>query len=193
MRMAFILGNCAMYFIFVIFIFLIAILPSKQKVSPCFIGSSDSQSGSVTYRIKLAYWIFQAVVVILVSASWVIGAILLTQTFLKSSGPKSGKRTRYYTQIYIITSVAVVCIVFLLIRSALFLWAAKTGRSLNVIVFVILEVIPQAMLLFYMHPFRCFTEEGRSSSRSNSRTRTTSQSKHTESTGSKSASHVSSW
>jgi hypothetical protein len=164
MRLGFILANCAMYLIFVVFIYLVAILPAKQKGSPCFFGSSDSQSGSVTYRIKLAYWIFQAVVVCLVSAGFVTGAAMLGRTFHKST--KSNKQAKYYTQIAIISTVALVCIIFLLIRAAIFLWAAKTGRTLNVIVFVILEVVPQAMLLFYVHPFRCFSEEGRSSSSS---------------------------
>jgi hypothetical protein len=171
MRLGFILANTLMYIVFVIFIYLIAILPAKQKASPCFIGSSDSKSSSVTYRIKLAYWIFQFVIVFLVSIGFTTGAFMLSRTFWKSGGGnvtarQTAKKSRYSMQIAIISSVGLTCMVFLLIRSALFLWAAKTGHSLNVIVFVILEVIPQTMLLFYVHPFQCFREEGRSSTSS---------------------------
>jgi hypothetical protein len=177
MRLAFILGNCIMYAVFVIFIFLIAILPNIRAQSPCFIGSSDSKSSTVTYKIKLGYWIFQFIIAMLVSIGFIIGAFLLSRTFWNSgvvpSSPgrsKDGKsaisprkqrrHTRYATQIAIISSVGIICMIFMLIRAAIFLWAAKTGKSLNIIVFVILEVIPQAMLLFYVHPFKCFREEG---------------------------------
>jgi hypothetical protein len=67
------------------------------------------------------------------------------------------------TPIIIITVVAITCSVVMLIRSSVFLWAAKTGNAVNVLVFAFLETIPQAFLLFYLHPFRVFREASTSS------------------------------
>jgi hypothetical protein len=189
LRLGLALGNCFMYLVFVLFIYLIAIVPALAKTSPCFYGNLQTTDNRASYRIKLAYWIFQLVMSILLSAAFLIASVSLLKLVLglkdtqqKNTGPTPtlagplkglkgrARSQRHYQQIYIISVVAAVCIIFLLIRSCIFLWAAATGRALNVIVFVLLEAIPQAMLLFYVHPFQCFREEGRSSSTRSFRT-----------------------
>jgi hypothetical protein len=170
LKRGFVIANCLMYLIFVLFIYLIAIVPTRSKTSPCFYGDLDTTNNSATYRIKLAYWIFQLVVSVILCVAFVSAATALMHIVLglrKNSGVslkstrRQKKEQRTYTQMWIITTVALVCMVFLLIRSSIFLWAAATGQPLNVIIFVLLETIPQLMLLFYVHPFRCFREEGR--------------------------------
>ena len=173
-RTVFILVNVFMYAIFVVFIFLIAILPAATKQSPCFLGNLDSAITSVEKSIKIAYWIFQLVICVLLCIGFVVAASGLLHTVIqlrkrdlgrKEAVGKAKKRANAAdVQMVIITIVAFVCVVFLLVRSIMFLDAAVNGSTIHVIAFCLLEIVPQTMLMFYIHPFRCFTEAGRSSS-----------------------------
>lgn len=207
-RNLFILANVFMYAIFVVFIYLIAILPAKTAASPCFLGNLDSAITDVEKKIKIAYWIYQMVVAVALAVGFTICVIYLLGILISLKGrggvrggggrarnsksesslsrsldddrgrgnghaehndPAPRRDTSVDVQMIIITFVAFVCIVFLLVRAAIFLDVAVNSTTLHVIVFCILEVVPQAMLVFYMHPFRCFREAGRrSSTRSNS-------------------------
>ena len=166
-RTAFILLNVFMYSVFVVFIYLIAILPAATKLSPCFLGNLDSAITSVERTIKIAYWIFQLVVSILLAVGFLISLIFLLRILVslkkRDLGNKGKSSDKTDTQMIIITVVALVCVVFLLVRSAIFLDVAVNTTTLHVIVFCLLEIIPQAMLVFYLHPFRCFREAGRQS------------------------------
>ena len=178
-RNLFILTNVFMYFVFVIFIYLIAILPSRTKPSPCFLGNLDSAVTTVEKSIKIAYWIFQLIVSILLAVGFVIAAIGLLRIVIQLGKRDLGRKEQISpnkktnsanVQMLIITIVAGVCVVFLLARSSVFLDVAVNGTTLHVIVFCMLEVVPQAMLVFYLHPFRCFREAGRKSSSARSGT-----------------------
>jgi hypothetical protein len=151
--------NLLMYLVFIIFIILIAILPKLQEKSPCFLGSasSDATGSNVSYTIKLAYWIFQFIVSVAVGLAFLVAAFMLLRLMSHSQGVRS-KKGSSSKPLIIITSVAVVCSIVILIRSSVFLWSAKTGHAVNVLVFAFLEIIPQAFLLFYLHPFRIFRE-----------------------------------
>jgi hypothetical protein len=190
-RNAFILINVFMYFIFVIFIYLIAILPQSTARSPCFLGNLDSAVTSVERSIKIAYWIYQLVVSIVLCVGFMVAAVMLLRIVYAlskrdlgrqegaagvSQRPKRADRSNSTNfQMIIITVVAFVCAIFLLVRSCIFLDVAVNGTTLHVIVFCLLEIVPQAMLLFYLHPFRCFREAGRkSTSHSSSRGRSLS-------------------
>lgn len=200
LRNIFIVANVFMYAIFVVFIYLIAILPAKTATSPCFLGNLDSAITDVEKKIKVAYWIYQMVVAVLLAVGFLVSVIYLLRilyslqtvkgsktrrTNSKSSSSLStlededGGRGRHReddhqerkagrdstdTQMIIITIVALFCIGFLVARSAVFLEAAINSSTLHVIVFCVLEVVPQAMLVFYLHPFRCFREAGRKTS-----------------------------
>jgi hypothetical protein len=174
LRTVFILVNVFMYAIFVVFIYLIAILPGSTKTSPCFLGNLDSAITSVEKSIKIAYWIFQLVVCILLCVGFVIASVGLLRIVIslrkrdlgrkEATGKAKKKANAADVQMIIITVVAFVCVVFLLVRSIMFLDAAVNGSTIHVIAFCMLEVVPQTMLMFYIHPFRCFTEAGRSSS-----------------------------
>ena len=214
LRNLFILSNVFMYAVFVVFIYLLAILPAKTKESPCFLGNLDSAITDVERTIKIAYWIYQMVIAVILAVGFTCTVIFMIRILLslsnargsrstrarhngsrsKSSslsgvdddeagnGTSNSSRTRHHSghheprtgrdsvqvQMLIITIVAFVCVVFLLVRAAIFLDVAINSSTLHVIVFCILEVIPQAMLLFYLHPFRCFREAGRKTSTRNS-------------------------
>jgi hypothetical protein len=164
-------GNIVMYLVFIVFIILIAVLPKLQKKSPCFLGtaSSDAAGSDVSYTIKLAYWIFVFVVSVVVALVFLIAAALLLRLMSKSQGMRKKKSNDNNTSIAIITSVAVVCSIVILIRSSVFLWSAKTGNPVNVLVFAFLEIIPQAFLLFYLHPFRIFRDNSSTNSATDSK------------------------
>jgi hypothetical protein len=186
LRLLFIMMNVFMYFVFVVFIFLVAILPQATKKSPCFLGNLDSAVTSIERTIKIAYWIFQLVVSVLLAIGFLVAAIGLLRIVASLNSRDLGRQERYSkrkarraaaadVQMIIITVVAFVCVIFLLVRSSIFLNVAVNSSTLHVIVFCILEVVPQAMLVFYLHPFRCFRETGRkstsgSSSKGNSST-----------------------
>ena len=164
-----IFGNLIIYIFFIVFIILIAILPRLAKSAPCYLGNAnDEASGSnVSYKIKLAYWIFEFVVSTAIALAFIFSAALLLRLMLRSS--KTLKRSRKYsTPVLIITCVAVVCSIGLIIRNSVFLWAAATGNTVNVLIFAFLEIIPQAFLLFYLHPFRVFREASTSTHNSKS-------------------------
>lgn len=166
-----VIGNLTMYFFVILFIILIAILPRLAKSAPCFLGNAnaDASGNNVSYKIKLAYWIFEFVVSVTVALAFLISALLLLRLMLRSS--KALKRSRKYsTPVLIITSVAIICSIGLIIRNSVFLWAASTGNTVNVLVFAFLEIIPQAFLLFYLHPFRVFREASTSTHNSKSGT-----------------------
>lgn len=166
-----VIGNLTMYFFVILFIILIAILPRLAKSAPCFLGNAnDEASGSnVSYKIKLAYWIFEFVVSVTVALAFLISALLLLRLMLRSG--KALKRSRKYsTPVLIITVVAIICSIGLIIRNSVFLWAAATGNTVNVLIFAFLEIIPQAFLLFYLHPFRAFREASTSTHNSKSGT-----------------------
>lgn len=181
-RLAFLLMNIFMYFVFVVFIFLIAILPQATKKSPCFLGSLDSAVTTIERNIKIAYWIFQLVISVLLAIGFLAAALSLLRVILSLRTRDIGRQARFINkgseraaaadvQMIIITVVAFVCVAFLLVRSSIFLHAAVTSSTLHVIVFCILEVVPQSMLIFYLHPFRCFREAGRRSSGSSNKSR----------------------
>jgi len=177
-RNIFIIINVFMYFIFVIFIYLIAIYSQTTATSPCFLGNLDSAVSTVERSIKIAYWIYQLVVSVVLCLGFMIAAVMLLRIVhhlskrdLGRSGQRSPKKSSKRiksmdAQMIIITTVAFVCAIFLLVRSCIFLDVAVNSSTLHVIVFCLLEIVPQAMLLFYLHPFKCFREAGRKSSES---------------------------
>jgi hypothetical protein len=190
-RTVFILMNVFMYFIFVIFIYLIAILPNSTARSPCFLGNLDSAVTSVEKSIKIAYWIFQLIVAIILCVGFMVAAVLLLRIVRSLQKRDLGRKERASSrsrggghssdvQMIIITVVAFVCAIFVLVRSCIFLDVAVNSTTLHVIVFCMLEMVPQIMLVFYLHPFQCFREAGRkSSSRSSSSKGWTKASKQT--------------
>lgn len=166
-----VIGNLTMYFFVILFIILIAILPRLVKSAPCFLGNANDEAkgSNVSYKIKLAYWIFEFVVSVTVALAFLISALLLLRLMLRSG--KALKRSRKYsTPVLIITVVAIICSIGLIIRNSVFLWAAATGHTVNVLIFAFLEIIPQAFLLFYLHPFRAFREASTSTHNSKSGT-----------------------
>jgi hypothetical protein len=199
--------NIFMYFIFVAFIFMIAIMPQATKQSPCFLGSLDSAVTSIERTIKISYWIFQLVISVILALGFAVSTVLLLNIIRKlnrrnlgrQEGQKGESRRAIRranetdVQMIIITVVAFVCVVFLLVRSAIFLDVAVNGTTLHVIVFCMLEVVPQTMLVFYLHPFRCFREAGRRSTTGSSSSKATTFSRgRTSATGGQShaSSHV---
>lgn len=77
---------------------------------------------------------------------------------------KSGSAAQSTTVQMVITPIAALfCVVFLLVRACVFLDVAVTNASLSAITFSLLEVVPMSMLVFYLHPFRCFRDAGRKS------------------------------
>lgn len=250
-KRVFIILNLIMYALFIVFIFLLAILPASDRKSQCYRGNMNGVATSNKARsIKIAYWVIQLIISTALAIGFLIAAIGLlrivyqlrktnlgrssskqnnstpsprpvsgsrdssnvsnslnstssgagaARTSTRSTNTSSSPRSKAEesnsaadVQMVIITVVALVCVVFLLIRAAVFLWAALTGVGLPVIVFCLLEVVPQTMLVFYLHPFRCFREAGRASSTSNSGTprsyhlnTTTTSSQNTNTTNSK--------
>lgn len=130
---------------------LIAVSPYLDEELPCYIGNT---SGSlVTYRITLAYWIFLCVANFIVSTFFTISLILLLKPLIQLG--KSGViGQRLKSEIKVITIVAVLCILCMLIRSALFLYLTTTRKSISAIAFVVLEAIPSLGLLFYLSPIK---------------------------------------
>ena len=227
-RHVFISLNLVMYAIFIVFIYLLAILPGYDSSSPCFKGDFSNTTSKTARSIKIAYWVVQLVISLTLALGFASAAVLLLRIVQRLRGRNlgrtngsrttegtTGSRTRSGTgshtgsrtdedsiemngnshhshhsstgggdhhhghsrgapsprtaagiQMIIITTVAITCIVFLVIRAAVFLYYAYAGGGLPVIVFCLLEVIPQTMLVFYLHPFRCFREAGRSSTTS---------------------------
>ena len=211
--------NIIMYAIFIVFIFLMAILPSYDNASPCFKGDYGSTTSKTADRIKISYWVVQLVISCTLALGFLLAALNLLRIVYglrkrnlgRTNGSRTteGSRTRSHggtsrtddssiemtgdgpsidsgddhhahrrrhspasprtaagIQMIIITVVAVTCVVFLIIRASIFLYYAYLGGGLPVMLFCMLEVIPQAMLVFYLHPFRCFREAGRSSTTS---------------------------
>lgn len=215
-RHVFIALNIVMYAVFIIFIFLLAILPGYDKNSPCFQGDYSNTTSNTARGIKIAYWVVQLVISLTLALGFAAAAFLLIRIVSRlrrrnlgrtngsrttegttgsrshggsrtsrtddsidtngahhegsDDGPKrphpANPRTAAGIQMIIITTVAITCIVFLVIRAAIFLYYAYLGGGLPIILFCLLEVIPQSMLVFYLHPFRCFREAGRSSTTS---------------------------
>lgn len=162
---ALVLANVFMYFIFVVFIYLTAILPTKTQASPCFLGNLDSASSTVEHSIKVAYWIFQCVVSVLLCLGFLISATAMLKMIMSlRTGTLGSEQSNVSSkggdvlsfQLLIITSVALVCIVFLLVRSILFLVVAVNNSSIQIMTFCMLEIIPQLMLLIYIRPPRFF-------------------------------------
>lgn len=228
-RHVFISLNLVMYAIFIVFIYLLAILPGYDDSSPCFKGDFSNTTSKTARNIKIAYWVVQLVISLCLALGFASAAVLLLRIVQRLRGRNlgrtngsrttegtTGSRTRSGTashtgsrtdedsvemtgggshshhstdgggsrshhhhhghapsprtaagiQMIIITTVAITCIVFLIIRASVFLYYAYAGGGLPIIVFCLLEVIPQSMLVFYLHPFRCFREAGRSSTTS---------------------------
>jgi NhaP-type Na+/H+ or K+/H+ antiporter len=96
-----------------------------------------------------------------------------------SKGRKTGGEVKFAKnadQIRRISLLAGVCTVCLLILCIIFLYAAATGNTIPVLVFVFLEILPSAGFLFYLRPFGIFNLLQRhldTSSHSHSRSRTT--------------------
>lgn len=156
----FIIANIVLYAIFVVFMFLISILPSIEKPSVCFLGAQNNTlRNSSFYRTKLAYWIIVASLCVIISVGFLIGAASLLRLVLSvertgiNKHSQGGHRSKRLNKLILITVVAVVCTIFLLIRSALFLYAAITSQPINIMVFVILEVVPSCGLLYYLRPY----------------------------------------
>lgn len=167
-------ANVFMYAVFVVFIYLLAILPEKTSPSPCYLGNLDSAIPEIEQSIRVAYWTFQMVVSVLLSLGFIAttgGLLYLVSQTAKIRQSRTSNRQGSASwlaanvQLIIITVVAFVCVVFLLVRCILFLDVAINRGTLKVIVFCVLEVIPQAMLVFYLHPFRCFTEASTSTTK----------------------------
>ena len=159
-RDVFILANIILYAIFIVFMFLISILPSIEKPSVCFLGTqNDTLRNTSFYRVKLAYWCIVAGVCVLVSVGFLIGAFSLLRLVLSversgvSKHAQGDRQAKRMNKLFLITGVAAVCTVFLLIRSALFLYAAITSKPINTMVFVMLEVVPSCGLLYYLRPY----------------------------------------
>lgn len=159
-RNLFIVANIILYAIFVVFMFLISILPSIEKPSVCFLGAqNNSLRNSSFYRTKLAYWIIVASLCVIISVGFLIGATSLLRLVLSvertgvNKHSQGGHRSRRMNKLILITVVAVVCTIFLLIRCALFLYTAITSKSINTMVFVLLEVVPSCGLLYYLRPY----------------------------------------
>jgi hypothetical protein len=179
-RDVFVVANIVLYAIFIVFMFLISILPSIEKPSVCFLGAqNNSLRNSSFYRTKLAYWCILAGLCVIVSVGFLIGASMLLRLVLSvertgvSKHAQGSHRTKRMNKLILITVVAAVCTVFLLIRSALFLYASITTKSINIIVFVLLEVIPSCGLLYYLRPYLLMGlfKSSRTSSRSSGRSR----------------------
>lgn len=175
LRRAIFAVNLFMYFVFIVFIYLIAILPSYSSSSPCYLGSLDSTISTVERGIRVAYWTLQTVISVVLGVSFTIAAAgllkLVYSLHRQSQRPDSGLRRTERAraldvQMVAISVVAFVCILFLFIRCALFLSVAVHNSSIHVIAFCLLEVVPQTMLVFYLHPLHCFREAGRSTSTS---------------------------
>lgn len=159
-RNLFIVANIVLYAIFIVFMFLISILPSIEKASVCFLGAqNNSIRNSSFYRTKLAYWVIVSALCVIISVGFLIGAASLLKLVLSvertgvNKHSQGGHRSRRMNKLILITIVAVVCTVFLLIRSGLFLYTAITSKSINTILFVLLEVVPSCGLLYYLRPY----------------------------------------
>jgi hypothetical protein len=159
-RDVFVAANIFLYAIFIVFMFLISILPTIEKPSVCFLGSqNNSLRNSSFYRTKLAYWSIVAGLCVLVSLGFIIGASMLLRLVLSvertgvNRHAQGSHRSKRMNKLILISVVAAVCTIFLLIRSALFLYASITSKSINIIVFVLLEVIPSCGLLYYLRPY----------------------------------------
>lgn len=159
-RNLFIVANIVLYAIFIVFMFLISILPSIEKASVCFLGAqNNSIRNSSFYRTKLAYWVIVSALCVIISVGFLIGASSLLKLVLSvertgvNKHSQGGHRSRRMNKLILITIVAVVCTIFLLIRSGLFLYTAITSKSINTILFVLLEVVPSCGLLYYLRPY----------------------------------------
>lgn len=77
MRRGILWVNVIMYLVFVLFIYLIAIVPTLQHNPPCFLGSLSTQNNKATYNIKLTYWIYQFIVSVVLSTGFLAAAAAL--------------------------------------------------------------------------------------------------------------------
>lgn len=187
-RNLFIVANIILYAIFIVFMFLISILPSIEKASVCFLGTqNNSLRNSSFYRTKLAYWVIVASLCVIISVGFLIGATSLLKLVLSvertgvNKHSQGGHRSRRMNKLILITIVAVVCTVFLLIRAGLFLYAAITSKAINIMVFVLLEVVPSCGLLYYLRPYFLISmfKSSKTSSRSSADSATASTSPRT--------------
>lgn len=159
-RDVFVVFNLLLYMIFIVFMYLISILPSLEQPSPCFLGAqNNSLRNSSFYKVKLAYWSIVAGLCFLVSLGFIAGATSLLRMVLSVEATGITKhnqgdaRSKRMSKLYLITAVAMMCTLFLMVRAALFLYSSVTSKPINVMVFVLLEVIPSLGLLYYLRPY----------------------------------------
>lgn len=84
-----------------------------------------------------------------------VGFVLLLKPILKTNKQtKSTKDSEMNSKLLIITIIAMLCVVSMLVRSALFLYSSITRKTLSAIGLVILEAIPSVGLLYYLSPIK---------------------------------------
>jgi len=150
--------NIAMFAIFVVFVIIYYTITEDPPL-PCQQG--DIGAGSKNkFTTNLAYLIFIGIIVLILAIVY----MLLGFFFIRQIG-KTSKKGLIMQMTLMVTGTFVPMFI---IKSALILWSATTNGVVPLIVFSLLEILPAAVLLYYILPQLASGSEAISMTRSNS-------------------------
>jgi hypothetical protein len=140
---AFIGVNAAVLLIFAIFIILYYVIP-EVKPLPCLRGEATEKVAN-RFFVNLAYNAFIAFVSVALAVVFLaLGVTLIRQMKIAK------KRGKVILRMSLAITVSYPPM--FMIRSALLLWAGISGGIVPIIVFSLLEIIPSAVMVYYIMP-----------------------------------------